>query len=341
MDLCYAPNCDKQKFGSNHCKFHIHQLLPIYQRYKKLQDELPTIKIEELKDIKILLNYYNLYSRIYNLRQQYRRKGFKEQHQDWGHQNIIDNLWSTMQTIIKKLEELTINIKENENIINEIEEFDDDPLNIGNIDTPKKAIKTHHKLENEELWNRGIPCLINKNVIDNTKIKTIIYNQFISIVENLAKKELKKDFKLIWVNALLKLYQCHLYLIRANINKGCKSLHIMISPNLTLEKFRNLFMETYLCCSKLLLKLALKHQYIIHIIFFCLAYSLETKFPATLSIRYEQNKYYIDVFGYMKSSHKHNYCIEDDIDHDHIAEQKECESCLKELRENKEYGVYH
>jgi hypothetical protein len=203
QDTCKSPNCDSKRVSNSHCQFHQHQLKPIYNRYKKLQDELPLV-IED-SSIPDLLKLYGRCRRIYLLRQEYRKKGFREEFWDFGHENVIDILWSKMQEIIKiikkKIKEdnnkteingennndIKILNLENENSEEFIEEKDE-------LDT-KKIIKLHHKLEQQEMWMRRIPCLIKRRekYENNMEILNKIY---INLIKHICLTTKENTIKL-------------------------------------------------------------------------------------------------------------------------------------------------
>ncbi len=186
LDLCRAPNCKLKRITASHCSFHNHQLSPLYSRYKNLQSKLVSaipISIPEL------LKLYGTCSRIYLLRQEYQRRGFREEFWDSGHNHMIDSLWTKMQKIAKIIEDTikteSLNSEESKEVIKEDEiniTFEENIEISENEDIDRtRLLKLHHKLEQEELWNRRIPCLIKRRekCAKNLEMLHKIYNNLV------------------------------------------------------------------------------------------------------------------------------------------------------------------
>ena len=176
--LCMAPRCNEPRSTSSHCSQHTRQLLPIYLRYKRLSDELPNISTSN--EIKDLMNLYHQYARVYWLRREYRHRGFRLEYQDWGHGEAIDRVWKTMQDLDQKMQTLTSiplppleesnEVLEDEEVTNILEE---------DIVQLSQLRKTHLRMEQEELWSRRIPCMVNQvHLIENrlTQVRQIYMN---------------------------------------------------------------------------------------------------------------------------------------------------------------------
>jgi hypothetical protein len=148
------------------------------------------------KSIPELLKLYGRYSKVYLLRQEYRKKGFREEFWDFGHANMIDFLWDKMQEICKIIER-NVEINKEKSLLldrREKEEKDkkilEEEIDIEikeekeiEIKDNKRLLKLHHKLEQEELWNRRVPCLIK-----GRKQANIRQNLLMNIYSNIVLK---------------------------------------------------------------------------------------------------------------------------------------------------------
>lgn len=95
--LCAAPGCDRLSFQTkNHCRSHSKEYYPLYNNYKKAQENInqyieQPIKLESLT-IERLLSVLSKFLLVIKLRSNYREKAFRPEYHDRGHEDFIEKL---------------------------------------------------------------------------------------------------------------------------------------------------------------------------------------------------------------------------------------------------------
>jgi hypothetical protein len=128
-----------------------------------LQETLPSIDNLQAQTIEQLLQIYKLYARVYRYRQEYRRKGFREEFWDSGHEIMIQNFWSYLQTIEEAITKVCTSTSfsektDPENVAQDdiLEERDIDMINVQTLK------QVHKKILRVETVDRHLKCLASK-----------------------------------------------------------------------------------------------------------------------------------------------------------------------------------
>lgn len=190
MALCRAPNCQELCVNNIHCSQHAKQFFNLYSYYKHLHGQLAVIDLTSFDKV-YLLNLYKSYARVHKLRQQYRQKAFRPEFWDDGHDHMIYSLWQKLASIEARLEQLC-SLPKVENTIVVINQDDELELpteeEIDNL-TINTLQKCHQQLEDNEIFNQHLPCILKakQNKMDN-------YKKIIKAISNRLDKILITTF---------------------------------------------------------------------------------------------------------------------------------------------------
>ena len=350
-DICKAPLCDRERKNKNHCQYHMNKLIPIYQRYKRLSNELPNISNTD--NVKELVNLYNLYYRIYDLRKYYQKKGFKDEYQDFGHTKIIDNIWMNMCLIASKLENIVkINKEEiNKEEINK-EEYKEEYKEPKIYKRPKQILKAQKKISDESTL-KILPCL-RKEIEKENKVKDILLNKLFNFIEKPIREHLnsredfKNGFKELSDKVMVNIIDCVLvYLIRYwflvnKIIKKRKTKAIEIKYDYFLKDivFKTIKEKYSLCCIKSFYEFIIRTEQLNYFVILLARFILIDPPYCCLYVEWRDDKVNIALIHIETNFVARYYVNPKEIIHEH-KHPKECDYCIEELKQNLEHGKLH
>ena len=237
IDYCASPKCEKDKIGDSiFCKDHSKKYKSLYLKYKNTEASIDDKIIDNVSTIDNIYDLLKTYARLessYKQRVDFRSKALDIIHWDYGHNNKIKNIVTSMNDIVSRLKELFFNqnIKDEdvnneinkEDVSNEVKE-EDDTLVPKIKDITKKHLKI---IKQEENFDECISE--HQRILD---IKSEKSTKIFHLLDSLIQKHLDVDY----VFGIAHLYIIIMDFLQYNIYKTTLVTQLTITKSF-IDKF--------------------------------------------------------------------------------------------------------
>lgn len=362
MASCSTPNCSKEKGSTSHCIEHHIRFNKVYLRYKELHSQLTTPDISKLSldEIKLL---YRRYYRVHKLRVWYMNHAFREELRDEGHKQMAENLYTYMNLLIRKMEDITKDYKEE--VDEKIESSDDSETEEDTTEEPQtiSLLLKKHKKVNVLLSDRRLRCLNRAIDIDTmNRVRLLKFFAMRIIHPELVRVTVRQEA--VGKDVLGDIFRKREGISILVANKVFEIFTLIISnlvfTDITKIEVLPIFLDETItvplpCCIKL--AALLLSEYFDYCRAMVLLGAQLTVFKVDMLIYFEEtdDKYIVKSktqgkdfalgMGFAMDELKRIAPLfilyKKDLEHTHLQTSKQCNHCIEEIDKDMDYGVLH